>query len=241
MSSQHQAQIYKADQRGRTESEIFRRFATFNYGDYKESSRVPFGLLLALNDETLGAGNKIFRFVETDADIILLPLVGGVKYKDSLGNEDIVETNQIRIFSAKKGTSYQLENQYEKDLVNFLQIWIKNDKREFVPSSKQRDFDLKKNELISIFGIGTNKNPILETNERSYGFIGIYEGRKEGVYKMRNPKNGLFAFVINGAFEFDNRLIESRDGLAIKGADTIAFEALSENAMLLLLEIPLNQ
>jgi len=231
---QHQAQIYKADLRGCTQSEAFRRYATFNFGDYKESSREPFGLLLALNDETLGAGNTIFRHIEENTDILILPLVGGVIFRDSFGNESTIGTEQIGIFSGEKGNAYQLTNPYKKELVNYLQIWIKGSEK-FKPGSAQRDFDSSiRSTLIPIFG-----DAGLAVHSQTSGFIGIYEGRREGTYQMKHPENGLFAFVISGAFEFDNRLMETRDALAIVNAETIEFEALSENAMLLLMEIPL--
>jgi len=234
------AQIYKSDQRGREESEMFRRLSTFNFGEYEEMSRNPFGSLLVLNDETLGAGNNIFRHIEQDTEIVLLPLVGGLLYKDSLGNEDIIATEEIRLVAAQKGSHYQLINPYENDLINYLQIWLRPAITDFTSQSEQKSFDFTiKNVLIPIFfPIDSSESTIIST-ANSYGFIGIYEGRKEGNYTLKNPKNGLFAFVINGAFEFENRLLESRDGLSICKIETAAFEALSENAILLLLEIPL--
>lgn len=68
------------------------------------------------------------------------------------------------------------------------------------------------------------------------GFIGLYEGRKEGIYTVSQKNRSVFGMVINGAFEFQNRLLETRDALLIAEAETIEFEALSENALLILLE-----
>lgn len=100
----------------------------------------------------------------------------------------------------------------------------------FESDSKLFDFDLtQKNQLISLF----------ET-ANALGFVGIYEGRKEGLYKLKNPSNGIFVFVINGAFEVENRLLESKDGLRLQQIDNIEWEALSENAILLILEISLK-
>ncbi|MFT3794986.1 hypothetical protein [Flavobacterium sp.] len=234
---QQQIQIYKADLRGCTESEVFRRHATLNFGDYKESSREPFGLLLALNDETLGAGNTIFRHIEEDTDILILPLVGGLIFRDSFGNEETIGTEQLALFSGEKGNAYQLTNPYKKELVNYLQIWIKGSAADFKPGSSLYDFDFaKRNTLVPIFG-----NPAaLQPHSQASGSIGLFDGRKEGSYTLRQPDHGLFVFVLNGAFECDNRLIESRDALAIVNSQTIDFKALSENAMLLVMEMPLH-
>lgn len=232
---QHQAQIYKAELRGLTESDVFRRHATFNFGDYSEASRHPLGLLLALNDETLGAGNTIFRHIEEQTDILILPLVGGLIFRDSFGAEHTIGTEQIGLFSGEKGNAYQLTNPYKKELVNYLQIWIKGGKK-FKPGSGGRDFDFsQRNTLIPIFG-----DAGLPMHSKTTGFIGIYDGRTEGSHQLQNPQNGLFVFVINGAFEFDNILLESRDALSIVNAETLEFEALSKNAMLLIIEVPLH-
>lgn len=231
-----QVQIYKADLRGCAESEVFRRYATLNFGDYKESSREPFGLLLALNDETLGANNTIFRHIEENTDILILPLVGGLIFRDSFGNENTIGTEQLALFSGEKGNAYQLTNPYKKELVNYLQIWIKGSAWAFKPGSSLLDFDFsQRNMLLPIFG-----NAGLQPHSGANGYIGLFDGRKEGSYTLRHPDHGLFVFVLNGAFELDNRLIESRDGLALVNTQSIDFEALSDNAMLLVMEIPLH-
>ena len=56
---------------------------------------------------------------------------------------------------------------------------------------------------------------------------------------IKNKKNGIYAFVIEGVFEVQDRLLHTKDGLAMWDAEEIDFEALSNGAILLLLEIPL--
>lgn len=236
--NQSRAQIYKSDLRGCEESEVFRRYCTFNFDSYQDHSRQPFGALLALNDETLGGGHKIFRHVEEAMEIIIIPLVGGILYKDSCAGEEIIGTEEIRIFSAQKGMHYELTNPYDTELVNYLQLWIRP-QQSVETNSRQAIFELSdKNKLIPLFAPDEKIDCGLKINSNSYGSIGIYEGRKERSYTLQHPGNGLFAFVISGAFEFENRLLESRDGLSLNGIQEVTFEALSENAIILLLETP---
>ena len=75
--------------------------------------------------------------------------------------------------------------------------------------------------------------------QEACGCIGIYENTKDGKYSLANPEHGIFAFVISGSFEFEHRLIETKDGLSISGITEVTFKALSENAVLLVFEIPL--
>lgn len=68
-------------------------------------------------------------------------------------------------------------------------------------------------------------------------FIGLYDGRKEGIYTLCQPHKSIFGMVLNGAFEFQNRLLENRDAILLSEIETLEFEALSENALLVFLEI----
>lgn len=75
---------------------------------------------------------------------------------------------------------------------------------------------------------------------QSTGYIGIYRGRSKENYNLKNSNNGVFVYVINGAFDVHGRLLESRDGLSLWDTREIEFEALSDNAIILLFEIDLN-
>lgn len=59
-------------------------------------------------------------------------------------------------------------------------------------------------------------------------------------YTLKNPKNSIFIFVIEGIFEVQNRLLHARDGLSLTDIDTVELEALSNDAVILLLELPLG-
>jgi redox-sensitive bicupin YhaK (pirin superfamily) len=232
------AQIYKSDLRGITEDDAFRRLSIFNFEHHFDESRKPYGSLLALNEESLGPKHKIFRHVESDTEIIIIPLAGAVHYSDSLGNVDIIETEHLRIFSANDGMTYSLENPYGEGLINFLQIWIRPEKTSGSQSVQQKFNYPGKNVLFPIFTGDDSDAQTLKIRQYAFGFMGIFDGRKQGSYTLSKPGNGLFVFVVSGAFEFENRLIEIHDGLVLNEVETAEFEALSENALLLVMEIP---
>ncbi|NML70729.1 hypothetical protein HHL23_13130 [Chryseobacterium sp. RP-3-3] len=83
------------------------------------------------------------------------------------------------------------------------------------------------------------RNALLQISEHlGYpNFTGIYDGRKEQEYVLQKKEGSIFGMVINGAFEFQNRLMETRDAILLNGIETLEFEALSENALLIFLEI----
>ncbi len=68
-------------------------------------------------------------------------------------------------------------------------------------------------------------------------FIGLYEGRKEEIYSLYHSNKIIFGMVINGAFESQNRLLGIRDSILLRDIQTLEFEALSENALIIFFEI----
>ena len=224
------AQIYLADQRGCSQMDWFRSFHTFNFGSYFHENKKPFGALQLLNDDTLAAGKSLKMSIESHTDVIILPLVGGFEYKSSIGQQGFLETGQTLILSLEKDNTYEIVNPYETELINFLQIWIKhNDISPFIHKNETITFNLE------------NKNTILPVHtplSKNAFFIGQYGGREEDEYILKNFSNSVFVFVVEGAFEVANRLLETRDGMALSHIETVEFEALSHDAILLLLEIP---
>jgi quercetin 2,3-dioxygenase len=220
----HEAQIYLADQRGCSQTDDFRSFHTFNFGNYFDENRKPFGNLLAFNDDTLSSEHSVNVQFQENSTVIIIPLIGGLEYRNSFEN-NFLEAGNGLLLTGVVGKDYEIINPYEKEHINFIQIWLKNNAENFTPKSEVFSFNLnQQNTLHSIFSINHQE-----------GFIGKYEGRKKGEFMIKNPENGVFAFVIDGVFEVQDRLLHARDGLAISGLEMIDFEALSDGAVILLI------
>lgn len=240
MDTQTQAQIYLADQRGRSQLDHFQSHHNFNFGQYFDESRRPFGALQLLNDDLLKAGHTISMQVESPTDVVILPIVGGLEYKSSVGN-GFLEAGQVQIFSLSPGMAYTIINPYESELINYIAIWLTNVSPAFTPGTQQIQFDLQtKNELLPLFDANSQE----PTNQQVFrGFIGRYDGREEGIYPLTDQHaSGVFVFILSGVFEVQNRLLHERDGLALMGVQNneVDFEALSNDALLLVLEVPLS-
>lgn len=222
-----EAKIYLSEQRGKTEFPWFRSFHIFNFGNYFDENKTAFGAIKVFNDNTLAAGKSMKMQVEKPTDVLILPLVGGIEFKNSTGYHDFLEVGKVQIFSAEAGMEYEILNPYESDLINYLEIWIEKDNIGSPKVEQSEIYIEKRNELLSIY-----------STENTFAYFGKFGGREDYIYKVQNTANSIFAFVIEGAFEFQNRLLHPRDGLALWNVSAIDFEALSTDAMLLIFEIP---
>jgi hypothetical protein len=225
MIKQHPTQIYLATARGQSQNRDYNCWSTFNFGDYFEEFKKEFGSLFLLNYHILAPKKSTTIVCQPNSLNYLLPLYGGITSKDEQ-QEDLIVTEQIQQIVSNKETSFEISNPFDKN-VSFLQLGFNTKTNSFTTDFLGFDFD-EKNKLISLF-----------ENNTAIAFIAQFDGRKELHYQMRNKQNGIFVFVINGAFEFENRLIETGDALSLKETECVEWESLSENAMLLLIEIPL--
>jgi len=227
MVPQSKGKIFLADERGLNELEWFRSYNTFNFGRYYNEHKTPFGALYVLNEDVLAEGCSIAMEVEEDSHIILVPVVGAVFWKTSHNEEGVVEAGQAQRLALCKGTSFTVTNPYEDTPVRYIQLWIKT----------QSDARETGHRLFS-FSVDDNKNRLVEAFTQ--GFIGKFAGREEAVYKISNPQNGLFAFVLQGAFEVQYRLLHAGDGLGLWELPEAELEALSNDAIILMVEVPLQ-
>jgi hypothetical protein len=86
----------------------------------------------------------------------------------------------------------------------------------------------EKNKLVPAF---------TSSDKTVVGKIGLYGGRQEETVVNQNTANVLFSYVISGAFEVQNRLLEVGDALTLWNAEELEFEALSDGAVVLVMEV----
>jgi hypothetical protein len=235
MLIQTEAQIYLANKRGKTRTQGFSSFHTFNFGSYYADERTPFGRLAAFNDETLAPEEMIEIAMVKPTEVILVPIVGGIELMDRTGESVYISCGETFSFLAFPESKFKIINPYDKETVNYLQIhfWPQFGDSEFIIDHLDelplRQFSLEtKNELVKAF----------ETADGEVvGFIGQFEGREEGTLNLQNPEKGVFGYVIQGAFEVQNRLLEKGDALSLKNVHEVEFEALSNGAIILLVEV----
>jgi hypothetical protein len=127
---------------------------------------------------------------------------------------DVVTDQRISPGQIQVITNPTITNPYKEELVNYLIIGLEG-------NPGVVDFELTNNNV---------QRPIPGIH------LGKFDGRKDGVHKLAEAY-GIFVFVIEGAFEIQNRLLHARDGLALWNLTEVEFEALSNEAILMFIEV----
>ncbi|TGE06341.1 pirin family protein [Hymenobacter fodinae] len=234
MIRQTPGKIFLADQRGLLETSQFRRYSTLNFGTYQAEHKVPVGSLIGFNEETLAGGHSLELVAPTDAHVLLIPITGEVAYKATPLPSSVIGVEEVQLLALPAHTSLRVSNPYDSELISFLHIWIRTDEPIIADAPQLISFDTSaiENRLHCLMPVSA-RTP-------AYPFavhLGQFAGRQEAVYQLR-PHHQLFAFVLAGAFEVEGRLLHEKDGLALWDAEEVEFEALSNNALVLVLELP---
>lgn len=182
------------------------------------SYQTSFNQQYKLYDNTLAGGESVQLQIAENTIVALLPTVGAIHIE----GEGLLEAGQVQLL---KGAAV-ISNPYEHELVNYLQLIFSDTNDEPALYS----FHLQ-NRLTDLFA-ASMQNGLL------FASIGKFKGREEIVYETYQQGNGVFVFVLQGAFEVQYRLLETRDGLALWNVEQVEIEALSNDAILLLVELP---
>jgi quercetin 2,3-dioxygenase len=221
---QSNATIYLSSQRGCTQTDSFRSYHTFNFGAYENEARKPFKNLRGFNEDTL-KGPSTQTYIATEHNLVfLLPFVGGVEYQIDDGEKQFINAGESALIPVPKTSVLSITNPYAYDLVNYFHAWFSC--TEVTDSIRHTSFnpDIGKDRLKRI-----SSGPDIDV------YLGRFSRRMDC---SLTPKlsAGVFAFVLEGVFEFQNRLLEQCDGLALWDVTEINFEALSQNALILIFE-----
>ena len=211
------AYIFLASRRQELQTAYARHFQTLPVGAGQ------IGTLQKLSDDTLRAQISLLVEADTEATVVLIPYIGDVYLTDASGKTRLQEEGQVYAWSVKKGETYEVRNPYEDQAIQFFQVVFDCHSTRLV-QTKPIVIEDHRNELL----------PLFEGESRI--LIGQYDGRTEGAYPVQNKTHCVFIFVIEGAFEVQNRLLETRDGLAL-WQEEVEFEALSQDAVLMIIEI----
>ncbi|MEH6408428.1 MAG: hypothetical protein V7767_14215, partial [Leeuwenhoekiella sp.] len=127
-------------------------------------------------------------------------------------------------FTAGNNQILTFTNPYPENWIRFIVIIFKESSFS-KPQLSNYNFD-KQNDFL----------PILEKIEELFSIkIGKFDGRTDYNYLPKTGENRLFTYIIEGAFEIQNRLLEKGEGLYVKDLQIMEMEALSSEAMALLI------
>ncbi len=233
--------LHKADTRGDENHGWLHSRHTFSFAAYSNSQRLHFGALRVLNDDRVEAGKGFSMHPHDNMEIISIPLEGDLEHRDSMGNVAVIKHGDVQVMSAGSGITHSEYNKNKNAPVKFLQIWVFPNKWNVKPRYDQ--ITLKRGDLHNALQQILSPNPHdpgVWIYQDAWFHLGQFDKGFQIEHSIRNKGNGIYAFVIKGEMTIEGNSLHERDGLGIWDAEIISIKANSQDAEVLLMEVPMT-
>lgn len=233
--------LHKADTRGHANHGWLDSHHTFSFASYYNPERMHFGVLRVLNDDSVEAGMGFGTHPHDNMEIISIPLEGDLEHKDSMGNITIIKNGDVQVMSAGTGIQHSEYNKNKDRAVKFLQIWVFPKQRNVKPRYDQITLNLadRHNKLQQILSPSADDAGVW-IHQDAWFHLGKYDKDAVTDYKIRKSGNGIYAFVIKGSFTIEGNALNQRDGLGIWDIEKISLKANTQDAEILLMDVPMT-
>lgn len=233
--------LHKADTRGYANHGWLKSHHTFSFANYYNPERVHFGVLRVLNDDQVAAGRGFGTHPHDNMEIISIPLEGDLEHKDSMNNVAVIQKGDIQVMSAGTGVYHSEYNRNSDKETKFLQIWVFPNKKNVTPRYDQMTLDIadRRNRLQQILSPNPEDAGVW-IHQDAWFNIGTFDTGITANYDIKRQGNGVYAFILKGDFEIDGQTVNQRDGLGIWNTKSIALKALTQDAEILLMDVPMT-
>lgn len=233
--------LHQASTRGHANHGWLDSHHTFSFANYYNPERMHFGALRVLNDDIVSGGRGFGTHPHDNMEIISIPLEGDLEHKDSMGNAAIIRNGDIQVMSAGTGIFHSEFNKNADSQVRFLQIWMFPNKRNVDPRYDQITLDIndRYNKFQQILSPSKDDEGVW-VHQNAWFSLGRFDKDVETEYTVKSKENGVYAFVIKGDVIINGQGLSTRDGYGIWDTCTFLFKSLSEDAEVLLMDVPMN-
>ncbi len=233
--------LHTADSRGDANHGWLHSKHSFSFASYYNPEKIHFGVLRVLNDDFVAAGMGFGLHPHDNMEIISIPLEGDLAHQDSMGNHTVIKHGDIQVMSAGTGVKHSEMNHNKDKPVKFLQIWVIPNKKDVTPRYDQITLNPANriNTLEQILSPNADDAGVW-IHQDAWFHIGKFDLDFATNYKVKKVGNGLYAFVLYGSFEVAGQALAERDALGITDFDQFELKALTKDAEILLMEIPMG-
>lgn len=234
--------LHKATERGHADHGWLNAYHSFSFAGYHDPSKVHFGLLRVLNDDTVAPGMGFGMHPHDNMEIVTIPLKGSLEHKDSMGNIGVIGSNEIQAMSAGSGVHHSEYNHSKTDPVSLLQIWVFPKVRNIQPRYDQKKYSLENNmdSFKTIVSPEKTDDPsVMWINQDAYFSLGKFKVGQTAAYKIQHPGNGAYVFIIEGKADIDGQPLSQRDALGVWETDHLTI-SVTADAQILIIDVPMN-
>jgi quercetin 2,3-dioxygenase len=233
--------LHKAEDRGHAHHGWLNAYHSFSFANWYDPSKVHFGMLRVLNDDTIAGGMGFGMHPHDNMEIITIMRKGALQHQDSMGHKEVIEAGEVQVMSAGSGITHSEVNAKKDEEAQLFQIWVFPDKKNVEPryDKLKLDEEKMKNRLVQL--ISPNKEDEGSWIYQDAWFhIGKFDKDKTIEYTLKNKDNGVYVFIIEGGVTLNNTVLNKRDALGLWETDKLNITTDADGTEILIMEVPMH-
>ncbi len=211
---------------------------SFSFGNYYDPNHMGFSVLRVINDDKILPSKGFGTHGHRDMEIISYVLDGALEHKDSLGTGSVIRPGDVQRMSAGTGIRHSEYNASSIDPVHLLQIWIVPDTNGLEPSYEQIHVaPAQRQGQLRLVGSRDGRDGSV-TIHQDVNLYATSLTDAETVELKLNPGRVAWVQVARGAVDLNHHLLTAGDGAAVTDLETLSLTGASEDAEVLVFDLP---
>lgn len=229
--------LHRANTRGKGEYGWLSTRYSFSFADWYDPSRMGFGALRVLNDDTIAPASGFPMHGHKDMEIITVVTQGSLTHHDNLGNVGHISEGEVQVMSAGTGIVHSEYNASPANPLNLFQIWIQTGRPGAAPRYGETQRSEQEGGLIHLVGPEGGNAPATILQDASISKA-IFVPDTSISYQLSGENRGVYVFVIDGTLVMDKEKLGPRDGMGATEATSIELHSVGKAAALII-EVPM--
>ncbi|MFC5285390.1 pirin family protein [Pedobacter alpinus] len=232
--------FHPSTERGFNSFGWLKSYHSFSFGAFNDPEKMNFGLLRVLNDDHVEQSMGFGTHGHANMEIVSIPLSGALKHNDSTGREEIIKSGDVQIMSAGSGIKHSEYNASKTEPVDFLQIWVFPKVEDIEPRYEQVSFNEadKTNKFLTVVSPDENDGSITIKQDAWFS-LGNLDADLSLDYKLNNPENGVYIFLLEGNIVVEDKNLNKRDAIGIYEIEKVSIHAKTASKVLII-EVPMK-
>ena len=228
--------IRKSEQRGHANHGWLDSYHTFSFAAYYDPQHMGFGALRVINEDRVSPGKGFGSHGHEDMEILTYVLSGALAHKDSMGNVETLQANDLQRISAGTGIVHSEFNGSRTEPVHFLQIWLEPAVNGLKPGYQQLSLteEQKLGKLVLV--ASPEGGGPLKIHQDARVLIGQVEAGQELAHELRAGRQA-WVQVIRGAAAVNGQALATGDAAAVTGEKAVTVAGIDANTEVLVFDL----
>jgi redox-sensitive bicupin YhaK (pirin superfamily) len=225
--------IRKSAERGLADHGWLKSRHTFSFSSYFDPQHMGFRTLRVINEDRIAGGTGFGTHSHHDMEIISYVVKGGLKHKDSMGNQAIILPGEVQRLSAGTGITHSEHNNLPDSETHFFQIWIEPYEKGKAPGYGQKTFEaaLDSGKLVLVISPDGRSGSIDIRQDVDLYISRLGDG--ETIDFVCRPGRGLWIQVVRGQLGVNDILLAAGDGMSAEDEQSVRIQAHGPSEILL--------